>query len=873
MDERARRGRRSGGGRRRAFDAPRVGRWLLAVVVVASGLLLGSLYTTTLAPLTVLASLSAVLVWRGGEPGRLRSPAVVLLAVAAGLTAYTAFQALPLPFSVVRALSPAAADAVARAYGPLGEAPPAFTTLSLEPLATRVEALRGLFYLSLLAAALGVAARGDDEEALAGRVFLERVVLVAVSAMALAALVHPAVQAQRVFGAYVPREFAAEPGARISPLLNYNHLAAYLNVGALLAVAAAISPQQTLPRALALVAAPLFAAVSLGAGSRGGTGSLVLGIGLIVGLTLTRGRARASSVTGGVVVVVVVVAAAGMVGLAASESARADLGDRDLSKLSMILRAFALVRAFPVFGVGRGAFEAVFPSVARAPDYVLYTNPENVVAQWVTEWGPAVALAAFAALAWALRPRVALGRRGAAVGAFAALGSAFVHNLVDFSSEVPGVVACFVLLGALVTGGAARSEREPAVVALLRRVGVRVGRAARTGAVPVAIVVGVAAVMSAPHELKEEKRSAERELVDQAPSADAVLASAVRRHPAEPYFPYLLAVRAFQRREPAFVAWAARTLERSPVHGRVHLLLGRGLAARYPAQARFELRRSLEQDSGMVDEVIRHGPALVVDEESALELVPEGASRAAVLEGLSRAVGARLPSTAARLDALLLRASPPPPPALLRRARAALADARTNEPWCIRRACVDDGLELARRHRVLEPGDCEGAHTLAELLVLAGDVDGALAEVERAMLAGADRGTCLRVMIDVASAVDRPRRVEAALEALVRQGCLKVSDCVDNALFASTYLETIGRRERALAFCKRALESAPGDEQLLRRIGALAEVVGLYGEAYDAYAKLARRFPEDATVVEGAARARRALGAAMPGRSLPATDP
>ena len=57
----------------------------------------------------------------------------------------------------------------------------------------------------------------------------------------------------------------------------------------------------------------------------------------------------------------------------------------DTMKLGLARNALRLCSKFGVFGVGRGAFESVYPKIRTGTDYYVYTNPENVIAQWLTE--------------------------------------------------------------------------------------------------------------------------------------------------------------------------------------------------------------------------------------------------------------------------------------------------------------------------------------------------------------------------------------------------------------------------------------------------------------------------------------------------------
>src|SRR5690606_21507414 len=122
-----------------------------------------------------------------------------------------------------------------------------------------------------------------------------------------------------------------------------------------------------------------------------------------------------------VLTLVALVAAAVLVALSASDLAREDLARRDVSKLRIAKSALVLAGQSPVFGFGRGAFETVFPSVYHSGTYFTFVRVENIVAQWLVDWGGPVAVAAFAAFAIALRPGVLLGADRPPVGAWVAV--------------------------------------------------------------------------------------------------------------------------------------------------------------------------------------------------------------------------------------------------------------------------------------------------------------------------------------------------------------------------------------------------------------------------------------------------------------------
>jgi O-antigen ligase len=105
--------------------------------------------------------------------------------------------------------------------------------------------------------------------------------------------------------------------------------------------------------------------------------------------------------------------------------------------------ALPILRDYPVAGVGVGAFGGVFARYSRLAAQNRFPYVENEYLQLPLDVGWPAALAALAALAWALRQvwpalrEPSTRTRAAAVG----LGAVALHNLVDFNWETGAVAA------------------------------------------------------------------------------------------------------------------------------------------------------------------------------------------------------------------------------------------------------------------------------------------------------------------------------------------------------------------------------------------------------------------------------------------------
>jgi tetratricopeptide (TPR) repeat protein len=335
------------------------------------------------------------------------------------------------------------------------------------------------------------------------------------------------------------------------------------------------------------------------------------------------------------------------------------------------------------------------------------------------------------------------------------------------------------------------------------------------------------------------------------------------RHPAEPYFPFVGAVRAIVVRDESVLPWAARDLERSPVYGRVHLLIARSLFVKNPSQARLEYRLACLQDSNLCyhDEAL----SLVLGYDDAMELVPDSPRAPLVLSRLAESIGGRLPATVVRLDRELSEREPGALGPVRRAAAAALQDVKNREPWCDEgpeagaRRCVADGLAAAQRLRAVAPDRCDGHALTAELRVASGDVDSGFAELDGSLDKVVDRSACARQLVTLAQHTGHDRRVDASLDRLLKLGCEAPPECVTNLTFAASVEASRGRSVRALTLTKKAWERAPERDDLLAEVGARAEAQGLHGEALEAYMKLVDRHPEDPKWPLAVAREREAV--------------
>lgn len=550
------------GRRRRRQRTPRredvretLGMALLGVTIVGSALLFGAQHSAVLVVCSLASAASAFLL----APARLPRVAWLL----AALACYTMLQVVPLPLALVARLSPAAAAVWRGALSPLHETV-SWATLSVDPAATALEALKWSAYVCVLVAATGWRSRHHA-------VVLALLVAGSALLVCVITLFHGVFDLKKIYGLYEPSENWRWIRG---PFINGNNLAGYLNLG--LFAGAGVwfsgrSPRLARPLALCL---PVLGVGVLLTGSRAATVSITLGLVVFAVLLVAQrpgARPGLALTLGGTALVVLALGVAG-----AGERTWEVLGNASLAaKARVWVWALPLVRDFPWFGVGRGAFETAFLPYRQPIERNLttvYAQAENFPLQWVTDWGIPIGLAALVAFGvLGVRPLRRARRNPLAAGLVVGLLALLLQNLADLALELFAVGAAALVALA----GADDALDEP---------NARSFRTALPGVVAVAVWALIVSVSGA-RPVHVDRRLAAARYAALGPSRaaadefDAFLAGLMRRHPGEAYFPLIGAAEAARvGRDP--LPWLGRALERSPLDGNAHLMLADALAQR-----------------------------------------------------------------------------------------------------------------------------------------------------------------------------------------------------------------------------------------------------------------------------------------------------
>lgn len=450
----------------------------LSLLLAWTLLAFGAVYEWALWPALLLSTAGAIATFvdRRGLP---RAPQVAWLDYFLALTLIAAAtQLIPLPAWMRDALSPGAADFVARTA--LSGAPAAaWAPLSLAP---------SLWMFGVGTLLLVVTSFWWARDALSSRG--TRQVARTVATLGLVAAVLAFAQATlfpdgRIYGYWRPIATSAHP---MGPLVSRSHFAAWIVVAASISVGYLIAHGRTHwsnrrtrvgvlvlsdARALwLLLAIALMLASLLISQSRAGV--LGLGVAAVVFVALQWRRQVGTSRLG---VALALVAVAALVSIWTTPAAMVDRFERSYSgsdggRPMIWAMVRPLAQAFPVTGIGLGAFEAVMPVYQPPPRNILVNHAHNQFLHMVVEGGVLVtlpcllALLAFARLGWRRVTRDDSAMTDVRQGAAAGLAGLATIAMFDVPTLTPAVAVLAAVAAAMVvhvseTPAAPPAEEHP----------------------------------------------------------------------------------------------------------------------------------------------------------------------------------------------------------------------------------------------------------------------------------------------------------------------------------------------------------------------------------------------------------------------------
>ena len=437
---------------------------MLAGLIVLCPLAMGGAAAWVLGPLVGLSTLAVLLAAVGArrQGHALHVPWLALpLLVGAALCLV---QLIPLPASLLRGVSPEAAALREFTLVPLGLS--GARPVSLDPPATWRELARSLSYTLIFIAAVEVCRARRSRRRLLATLAMTG------AGVALVGVVHQLLSVPLLFGV---RAYASARPPLVTPFGNPNHLAGFLGLASTVSLGLALTSERRGRAVLFSAAALLSGAGVLLSLSRAGIVFFLLGQGVLAVWVLrerqsSRGHQeqvlpRWSRRISALLVLGATLAVGGYVAWEklVAEAASADSVEKlRQSKVDLWPMMAGAARAFPVLGMGRGVFEAAFTRYQSAPNPNTLTHPENAVLQLGSEFGvPGLVL--LVGWVWGFAQLLRRERLGhaevAVVAAVAALG---LHNLFDFSLELP---ACAVAVWVALAAVARPEEREKAPAA------------------------------------------------------------------------------------------------------------------------------------------------------------------------------------------------------------------------------------------------------------------------------------------------------------------------------------------------------------------------------------------------------------------------
>jgi tetratricopeptide (TPR) repeat protein len=342
------------------------------------------------------------------------------------------------------------------------------------------------------------------------------------------------------------------------------------------------------------------------------------------------------------------------------------------------------------------------------------------------------------------------------------------------------------------------------------------------------------------------------------PSAAAalrgMLRDTMRRHPAEPYFPFIGALVAFRSGVDSPIPWLQRSLERALVNGKAHLLLAEVLADKGAVrQALFELRLAVETDFALTDYAARLAVRWAKDYDEALLAVPDGSKGAVMLDTLGvvaagTPLGARCDREAIARDPAIVGPHEREANALI----AALKDTYQKNPsnggastkgtgLCANRVLCQEEIEA---HAARVASALPRASTAAQIRARALVADGRAADAELLLAAACptvkDRESCLLARLSAALSAGRSDRVDVATKELLGASCATAAACADMATRIADMRAGQGELGAALVLYARAAREDPVESRWLRLADA-ASRSGAHAQAAAALEKIAQK--------------------------------
>jgi tetratricopeptide (TPR) repeat protein len=787
--------------RRRLAIAPDTA--VLCALVLIGPQLFGGAFpwsVVVIAALSLVALATALWV-RRSSPTSVIDGLLIVMCVA---WLWTCLQVVPLPSGVAHALSLGSVQSAERLQG-LAWAGTIPLTISRDLGSTQLQILIGIIILAaFLAARLG------------GPSGLKPIAIAAVASALLIGLegvAHRVSDAEAVFGIYSPRFTKPQ---LLTPLMNNNHLGGFALMGAL--IAAGLAAQRGSPsRRVWAVASSLCTITVAWTLSRGAIGGLLFGF-VLLGAWLI-GSKRSDRRGSAIPLAVVGAAIAGILAFAGLEPILRRFEVQGLDKLAVAAHGFRLLEGYAWWlGVGRGAFSVAF--VTEAGSLARYTHPENIVVQWMTEWGVPIAVALLAVLAFALWKRFRTTDQPLIAATCIGIFALSLQNLVDFSLEMAGIVVVVsALLGALLPASSlSHSERT------------------RRLSVAALVVFLIALGVLAPRVVESDTQSIVDRLTRSIASNDeddfqATLSRGLALHPGEPTLALLAGTYAGSKRHRDAPRWLSVVMEEAPGWAAPHVVAARWLFERGQLdQALLEIREAEQRHPGSAQnvlcEVIARFPLMDHLERAA----PNAHLRVSYLDRAT-ACPALPAELRAEIDAAILQSDPTRATAVIRQAHRLALQERSDQAKAL--------LERALEH---DPDNASLWLAIIRAQLSSGDAEAANSALNEARARGLDSRSLTETQARIEASLGQTDRMRATITRLRGQSRGDVRLVAASFLVEGELEASLGNIDEAL-IAYAAADAASPATPALQRAAALALRSGRQTHARRIYRTLCMRKP------------------------------
>ena len=551
---------------------------LLGACLVISPQLFAGTFGWSVVVIAALAVAALATTWNAWQDRNAHVCDIVIF----GAWTFTILQALPLPHSLAEFLAPMAVENSRQVLQLLGDTSSSWSFWSYDPGSTAIEALKGSAIVSAYLAA---------RSGLLSHLLLAKLCVASVAVLAFVTLVHLAGVFDGIFGIYTPTFTPQLP----SPVLTSNHAGGFFALGTVVAVGLALSAKERKRLPLWICLSGIFAVLCVASLSRGAVAALLLGVGVLLVHSRVRGKKSrwalvAATLGFGTLVAFLYVGSYTFV---------KGLSDDSAEKVQAAWQALPIAWEHPWLGIGRGSFASVYASLDGGDARYLF--PENILVQWMTEWGvPMTVLLVWFLSLTLMRVLMTKGTSTIHIALTSGVIAIALQNLVDFSFEMVGLAVVYAaLLGGLIdpqTESVARVKlRHLAGVTLL-----------------LSLVVAVGTTRQTWHGTSEERANA---LIDifrtdgQAQQGfdktQASLLTSLRRHPAEPTFSLVAGARAAARQDPKdALQWLSRAMLLAPKWASPHVTTAEVLLSTgRVSQAALEVREAERRRPGSTRKV------------------------------------------------------------------------------------------------------------------------------------------------------------------------------------------------------------------------------------------------------------------------------